>query len=255
MGADWRGDPCERDARGARSRAEQCLPRSLSRSRVRPVEGLVHLHGERARHDSRTAARPDGRDRARRLHGGGEARDRKALSRPETDLGSRAEAQPAPALRPDPAHDHPRVHARSRRAKPRAPARRRLSEGGDRDRAARRDEGLTRRRTAPRMARAAPVLGRGAEARRAPRCRNRARVHDGRRRRALHRGNRLPGAREADDHRSAGRRDAGVGPGGALLGSRATRPRSASRTRGSASTTSTSTFPPVQCRRMVHRPA
>ena len=62
MGADWRGDPGERDARGARPGAEPHVPRPLPRSAVRPVEGAVHLHREHARHDSRPAARPHGRD-------------------------------------------------------------------------------------------------------------------------------------------------------------------------------------------------
>ena len=41
----------------------------------------VHLHGERARHDSGAAARPDGDHPAARLHGAGEAADRAPLPR------------------------------------------------------------------------------------------------------------------------------------------------------------------------------
>ena len=39
----------------------------------------VHRHRQRARHDSRAAARSHGGHRAHRLHGGGEGRDRQAL--------------------------------------------------------------------------------------------------------------------------------------------------------------------------------
>ena len=63
-------------ARGARSRAELDLPRSLPRRAVRSVAGDVHRHRERARHDPRAAARPHGDHRAARLHRAGEARDR-----------------------------------------------------------------------------------------------------------------------------------------------------------------------------------
>ena len=79
---DGRGLPRrsrQRDARGARSRAERDLPRPLPRPSVRPLAGDVHHHGEHPRHRSRPAARPHGGDRARRLHRGGEARDRQAL--------------------------------------------------------------------------------------------------------------------------------------------------------------------------------
>ena len=67
-------------ARSARSGAERDVPRQLSRRAVRPVGRDVHLHGERARHDSRAAARPHGGDPASRLHGAGETADRAPLS-------------------------------------------------------------------------------------------------------------------------------------------------------------------------------
>ena len=66
--------PVERDARGARPRAELELPRPLPRPALRPLEGALHLHREPARHDPGPAARPHGRDPALRLHRGGEAR-------------------------------------------------------------------------------------------------------------------------------------------------------------------------------------
>ena len=52
LGNDFRGDPVVGAARGARSGAEQHVPRSLPRRAVRSVGGAVHHHGERARHDS-----------------------------------------------------------------------------------------------------------------------------------------------------------------------------------------------------------
>ena len=45
--------PGQRDARGARPRAELELPRPLPRPAVRPVERLLHLHREPARHRCR----------------------------------------------------------------------------------------------------------------------------------------------------------------------------------------------------------
>ena len=53
-------------ARGARSGAEQHVPRPLPRRAVRSVRGAVHHHGERARSGSAGAARPHGSARARR---------------------------------------------------------------------------------------------------------------------------------------------------------------------------------------------
>ena len=79
--------------------------------------------------------------------------------------------------------------------------------------------------------------------------RDRARVHRGRRRRALHRGDRVPGQGPADADRPARRGDAGVGAGGALVGARARRASSAAAATGSPSTTSTSTSRPAPCRR------
>ena len=79
MGADYRGDPAQRHARGARPRAELDVPRSLPRRAVRPLARPVHHDREHARHDPAAAARPDGDHPARRLHRGGEAADRQAL--------------------------------------------------------------------------------------------------------------------------------------------------------------------------------
>ena len=65
--------PVERAARGARPGAELEIPRQLPRRGLRPVEGDVHHHRERARHHPRAAARPHGDHPASRLHRGGEA--------------------------------------------------------------------------------------------------------------------------------------------------------------------------------------
>ena len=63
-------------ARGARSGAEQHVPRSLPRRAVRSVGGPVRDDGERARHDSAAAARQNGSARAARLYRRREAQDR-----------------------------------------------------------------------------------------------------------------------------------------------------------------------------------
>ena len=63
----------------ARSGAEPRLHRSLSRRRIRSLEGHVHLHGQRAAHDSAALAGPHGSSAAARLHRAGKASDRAAL--------------------------------------------------------------------------------------------------------------------------------------------------------------------------------
>ena len=216
--------PGERDARGARPRAEQDLPRPLPRPAVRPLEGALHLHREHARHDPRPAARPDGHDPASpatprtRSSGSRSATCCRSSSR-RTGSSARSSSLSDTMLR----HDHPRVHARGRRAEPRAAARRRLPQGGDAGREGQDAEDARRRQAAARVARAAALLGRGAQAHLGARRRDRARLHGGRRRRALHRGDRVPGQGQADRHRPARRRDAGVGAGGALVGALAHR--------------------------------
>ena len=69
---------------------------------------------------ARPAARPHGGHPARRLHRGGEARDRQALPRAAPDRAQRAEEVADRVPRPGAAGDHPRLHARGRRAQPRA---------------------------------------------------------------------------------------------------------------------------------------
>ncbi len=83
-------------ARGARSGAEQHLPRQLPGRAVRPQPGDVHRHRERAGLDPGAAARSHGGDRAAELHRGREGRDREALPGPAPARGERAEAPSRP---------------------------------------------------------------------------------------------------------------------------------------------------------------
>ena len=113
-----------------------------------------------------------------------------------------------------------RVHARGGRPQPRAPDRRPLPQGRPRDRGGSHRGRRSRRDHGPRMARPAALPGRPAQAHGRPWCRHRPGVDPGRRRRPLHRGDRVPRQGQAHDHRPARRGDAGVRPGRALLGSR-----------------------------------
>ena len=88
LGRGIQGDPLVGAARGARPRAELDLPRQLSRRAVRPVEGDVHRHGERARHHPGAVARPHGGHRAAGLHRGRKAR------RSPSAIWSRASSRP-----------------------------------------------------------------------------------------------------------------------------------------------------------------
>ena len=67
LGRDFRGDPGGGAARDPRSGAELRFPRQLPRPAVRSVEGVLHHHGQHARHDPAAAARPHGGDPAVRL--------------------------------------------------------------------------------------------------------------------------------------------------------------------------------------------
>ena len=248
--------PGERDARGARPRAELALPRPLPRPAVRPLEGAVHLHREPARDDPGPAARPDGRDPALRLHRGREARDRPQVPRAEAARGAR----PQPASRSTISDDTLRVVIReyTREAGVRNLERRiadLCARSPARSPRARPAKIEIDTRKAREVARPAPLPGRPAQAHRRPGRRDRPRLHARRRRRPLHRGDRVPRQGQADDHRPARRRDEGVRAGRALVGALAHRASSGSRRTGSPSTTSTSTSRPARSRRTGPRPA
>ena len=106
--------------RGARPGAEPHVPRSLPRRRVRPVARDVHLHGERAAHDSAGAARPHGSAAAGRLHRAREGRDRAEVPRAEGDRRRRAHEGQHHLHRRGVPDDHPALHARGGRPQPRA---------------------------------------------------------------------------------------------------------------------------------------
>ena len=121
-------------ARGARPGAEPLLRRPLPRRRVRPLEGHVHRHGQHRRPDPAGAEGPDGADPALRLHAEREGRDRAPVPGAQAARGQRPEGRPDRVRgRHDP-RDHRELHARGRRAQPRARDRRRLPQGGPQDR-------------------------------------------------------------------------------------------------------------------------
>ena len=154
------------------------------------------------------------------LHRGGEARDRQALPAAEAARGARAEGASRSKINGGALRTiDPRVHARGGRPEPRAARRGRAPQDRDSGSPRARSSAIRDRRgSRARGARPAPVRRRGPQADLRPRRRDRPRRHRGRRRRALHRGDRLPGQGAAADHRPARRRHAGVRAGGALVG-------------------------------------
>jgi len=92
----------------------------------RSLEGDVHRNRQRARYHSRPRARPHGDHRASRVHRGRKARNRQALS---AQAPARSERPDRGAVRDHRGRhqgDHPRLHARGRRAQFGAADRRRL---------------------------------------------------------------------------------------------------------------------------------
>ena len=138
--------------------------------------------------------------------------------------GERAEAVADRVRRRGPEGDHRGVHPRGGGPEPRAPDRHGLPQGRSRRRRGqRRGQGQGLGEAGPRAARQAPLLLGDAPPHQGPRGRHRPRLDAGRRRGPLRRGDRGPGLGQADDHRPARRRDAGVRAGGAHLGARGTR--------------------------------
>ena len=197
MGADWRGDPASAmlevlDPEQNSTFRDHYLDLPFDLSKV-----LFICTANQLEHDPGAAARPHGRDPALRLHRGREARRSpsatscRSSSRRTGSTRGAGRRSPTSALRLDRS-----ASTRARRACA-------TSSGGSRTSAARRRaqvaegeaerrRGSTRRRVRE-CARAAPLLRRGAQAHLRPRRRHRPRRHGGRRRRPLHRGDRVPG--------------------------------------------------------------
>ena len=210
-------------------------------------QGDVRHHRERARPDPAAAPRPHGGDRARRLHRGGEARDRAAPPRSRSSSRENGLTRRATCASSDDGRraDHPRA-TRARRACGTSSARSDACAARSRAPSPRgsTEPVVVHRREGARAARPGALLLRGRRAHRRARRRRRPRLDAERRRHPLHRGHAHGRQEGAHPHRHARRRDEGVGAGGAQLGALARRRSSASRPTSSRTPTSTSTCPP-----------
>ena len=231
LGAGIHGDPAAAHAGGARSRAEQHVPRQLSRRAVRPSARGVHRHRQHARHHSGAAARPHGDHQPRRLHG----RARSCRSRARYLVRRQMEAN---GLKAGAGRDRRRRRcARSSTHYTREAGVRSLE----------REIGQALRHAAVRIAEgeSGPIRIDAERSRRrssaAPRFENEVAMRTSVPGVATGlawtpvggdilfiEATRMPGARPADPHRPARRRDAGKRAGGAEPSSRTAPPRSAS---------------------------
>ena len=134
VGNDWRGDPTSALLEVLDPAQNHTFRDHYARGRPRPVRRAVPRHRQRARHDPRPAARPDGAAPPRRLHGGREGDDR---PRPPAAPAARAQRARARRGRGDRRRRPPgrdRLHPGGRRARARAGARAPAPQGGHEDR-------------------------------------------------------------------------------------------------------------------------
>ena len=245
-------------ARSARSRAELHLQRSLSRLRLRSVQGDVRHHRQHARAHPASAAGPDGNHPHPGLH-----RDREAQYR-QAATWCKSSARPTASRRRTSSSPTRRscgiirlLHARGRRAQPRARNRLDLPQGrgrGGQDRSQRARHAFRPPAWPSSSARRASATGWPRPSRRSAW----RRAWRGPRWAASCCGVEVDdraGPRQADRDRPARRGDAGERAGGALVHPLARRRARARRRTSTRRSTSTFTFPRARRPRTAPRPA